>query len=326
MHGVTALLYDGITMCKNQFFLQIPLPLMGQWEKTVGEIEQKNEETDLRLTEIFSLFGRMQLRPILLKGQGMASLYVRPSHRAPEGVDIFFPFETQGKKADRWAWDHGTNVDDREQLVYEWQSMRISHHHRIIRMSNSLHRRTLQNIVESEFRESPATNIMIGGMKIELMSPTLQLLYLLLRIACNLLNNGLSLGHLVDLGVFLRNEGDKVDFVKLQLWIDRLQMKRMVQLIGELMVQLLAFSHEEMPFMNIRKQMATNRVMDELFKLHVSHEWHFQQGNDIFVHTANSSAMFWQVRHSARYFRYYPTESTTNFFSSFANSLSHIEE
>jgi hypothetical protein len=36
--------------------------------------------------------------------------------------------------------------------------------------------------------------------------------------------------------------------------------------------------------------------------------------------------MLWSVRRSAKYFRYYPTETVTNFFTSFAHSLSHIEE
>ena len=49
-------------------------------------------------------------------------------------------------------------------------------------------------------------------------------------------------------------------------------------------------------------------------------------GEDIFVHASNSSAMMWHVRQSARNFRYYPSESFTNFFASIAHSLSHIEE
>ena len=46
---------------------------------------------------------------------------------------------------------------------------------------------------------------------------------------------------------------------------------------------------------------------------------------DIFVHS-DSSTMLRHVRHSARYFRYYPTESVTHFFSSFLRSLQNIEE
>ena len=68
--------------------------------------------------------------------------------------------------------------------------------------------------------------------------------------------------------------------------------------------------------------------MREMFRQKNSHaeEWYFSQGKNIFVHTSNSSAMLWHVRRSAKYFRYYPSETMTNFFTSFAHSLSHIEE
>ena len=52
----------------------------------------------------------------------------------------------------------------------------------------------------------------------------------------------------------------------------------------------------------------------------------FPLPGSIFVHNSNTSAMFSHVRRSARYFRYYPSESVTNFFASFVHSLSHIEE
>lgn len=326
MHEVTALLYDGIGLCSNQFFMKLPPSLLEQWQKTVGEIEQLHSTTSLRVTELFALLGRMQVRPVLLKGVALAALYDHPSHRMVQGIDIFFPFETQGKKADRWAWDNGTDVTERGSLLsYEWQSVKMGHHHRLISLTNSLHSHTLQSITEKEFRENPATFATIDGMRIEQLSPTLELLYLLLSVACNLLNNGINIGQLTDVGVFLRKAGDKVDFVKLQTWIERLHMKSMAQLTGTLLVQLMAFGHEEIPFMTERES-DTSRIMQELFKLRTEHEWHFSQKGDIFVHTANSSAMFWQVRHSARYFRYYPTESTTNLFASFAHSLSHIEE
>jgi hypothetical protein len=57
-----------------------------------------------------------------------------------------------------------------------------------------------------------------------------------------------------------------------------------------------------------------------------STDWYFQQGKDIFVHSTNSSAMMWHMQHSAKYAKFYPAESITNFFTSFVHSLSHIEE
>jgi hypothetical protein len=328
MHDVTAVLFAGIDRCKNQFYMQMPLALMEQWKACVDKTGQHNADTNLRLTELFGIFGRKQLRPIMLGGQGLAALYDKPALRSPDDIDIFFPFETQGKKADKWGWENGTNLNDNERnvLSFLWQDVKVNHYHRIIRMTNSLHRRTLQSIVEKEFRENTPRFVTIDGMQIEALPYTLQLLQILMRISRQLLNDGILLKQFTDLGIFLRKTGDKVDFVKLQSWIDRLHFSRMCQLEGAILVNLLSFNTNEIPFMSARGKCDMQQGMSELFAARPRTEWHFQQGNDIFVHTANSSAMFWQMRHSARYFRYYPSESATNFMSTFMHSLSHIEE
>ena len=77
------------------------------------------------------------------------------------------------------------------------------------------------------------------------------------------------------------------------------------------------------------KERPIERIAQELIEFTNTHSqnWYFsQQDGGIFVHNSNSSATFSHVRRSARYFRYYPSESVTNFFASFLHSLSHIEE
>ena len=88
------------------------------------------------------------------------------------------------------------------------------------------------------------------------------------------------------------------------------------------------FVPEELPFMKPITEEQMEQQLREMFRQKNSHaeEWYFSQGKNIFVHTSNSSAMLWHVRRSAKYFRYYPSETMTNFFTSFAHSLSHIEE
>lgn len=104
-------------------------------------------------------------------------------------------------------------------------------------------------------------------------------------------------------------------------------MQRMNQLTGALLVRLFHFAASDIPFMDAQNEVSTDDVVDDLFKEQaaLSAKWSFQQGEDIFVHS-DSSTMLRHVRHSARYFRYYPTESVTHFFSSFLRSLQNIEE
>ena len=102
----------------------------------------------------------------------------------------------------------------------------------------------------------------------------------------------------------------------------------MVQITAMLLVKLLHFQPEELPFMQPTTDDKMERQVREMLRQKNSHaeQWYFEQGKNIFVHTSNSQAMLWHVRRSAKFFRYYPAETLTNFITTFAHSLSHIEE
>ena len=269
-------------------------------------------------------------RPILLKGQGMATLYNMPLHRTSGDCDIFFPLSPQGKKADEWAKANAeqTAVAEKGVLQYKWNGIKVEHHHRMLRLTNVFLNRTLQSIVNSEIRCCDSTYIYIDGTKIETLPPTLNLLYSMVRIAKYILNDGVSLKQVVELGMILRKIGDKVDFLKLQQWIEKLHMSEMAQLEGALLTGLMNFSPEEIPFMRPNHKDDITAITREIFNLKGNHtyDWFFTQGKNVFVSTNNKSAMMWHINHSRRFFRYYPSETVTNFFTSFAHSLSHIEE
>lgn len=330
MHGVSALVFEGIKACSDQFFLQLPDTLMQDWQKSTNDISDANEAMMQCAAELIDMFGKMQLRPLLIGSQAMSHVYSHEQHRPLGPIDIYFPFDTQGSKADRWARENGNIIDDRQKYILEyiWREHTVVHHHRIALLTNKLHSRYVQNIAEKELRENDPVRLTILGKKVETLSPTLTLFLLLLRISRQLLNNQLFIYMLTDIGMLLRREGHHVDFVKLQEWIDHIGMQRMSQLTGTLLTVNMGFSAIEIPFMQDGKQTEVERVTDELFTLRSNHreEWFFQQGKGIFVHTTNSSAMMQQARHSMSHIKYFPSEGISNMLSSLAHSLSHIEE
>lgn len=158
---------------------------------------------------------------------------------------------------------------------------------------------------------------------------TRHLLLLLISIVRHILNEGMPIHQLLELGIFLRQEGSKVDFQTLGEWISSLNLSQMCQLEGQCLILLYGFQADELPFLQDKKDKRVEAIAQELleFTNTRSQDWYFSQDDDsIFIHNSNTSAMFSHIRRSARYFRYYPSESLTNFFASFVHSLSHIEE
>jgi hypothetical protein len=156
-----------------------------------------------------------------------------------------------------------------------------------------------------------------------------RLLLLIIRIVRHIMNEGMPVRQLIELGMFIRQEGQKVDQQTFMKWVGSLRLQPMCQLEGEFLILLLGFQKEELFFIGNKTNKNIEKIAQELieFTNTRSQDWYFSQDSDsIFVHNSNTSAMFSHVRRSARYFRYYPSESVTNFFASFAHSLSHIEE
>ena len=158
---------------------------------------------------------------------------------------------------------------------------------------------------------------------------TRHLLLLLISIVRHILNEGMPIHQLLELGIFLHQEGAKVDFQTLGEWISSLNLSQMCQLEGQCLILLYGFQADELPFLQDKKDKRVEAIAQELleFTNTRSQDWYFSQDDDsIFIHNSNTTAMFSHIRRSARYFRYFPSESLTNFFASFVHSLSHIEE
>ena len=181
------------------------------------------------------------------------------------------------------------------------------------RLTNPLLNHRLQDILDDEHSDIP----------------TRRLLLILIRIVRHLFNEGMPIRQLTELGIFLRKNQDRIDYVTLENWIEQLHLTQMIQLISEFLIKMFGFTEDDIPFLQKRREKPIEQIAQELIEFTDtrSQNWYFsQQDGGIFVHNSNSSATFSHVRRSARYFRYYPSESVTNFFASFLHSLSHIEE
>ena len=158
---------------------------------------------------------------------------------------------------------------------------------------------------------------------------TRQVLLTIIRVSRHILNEGVPIRQLIELGICLRTEGHHADFTTLGKWLKNLQLQQVAKLEASLLIELLGFEKEEIAFAGGKRDKNVEQVAQELieFTNTRARDFYFSQdAGNIFVHTSNGSAMLGHIHRSARYFRYFPSETLTNFFASFAHSLSHIEE
>lgn len=158
---------------------------------------------------------------------------------------------------------------------------------------------------------------------------TRQMLLVIIRIARHILNEGMPVKELSELGLCLSQKDKQIDYPILRKWLKSIGFLQMAQLEGSLLIHLFRFEESEIPFLDGHIYNKVEKVALELTEFSNTHIEDFtfsQDAESIFVHTSNSSAVLGHICRSARYFRYLPSETVTNFFATFARSLRKIEE
>lgn len=156
---------------------------------------------------------------------------------------------------------------------------------------------------------------------------SMDLLRLLVINEQDFLNRGINLRGIILLGQYLRDKGDLVDFIKLDKWLLRLHLQRMVQLQGSILMSIFGFEADELPFLHREEPRAFKLTVYSVENLakDTAQEWHLRQTNTGFV-SNNSVILRRNLGRSIRYLPYATLETICSFFKNLAKSLKEIEE
>lgn len=154
---------------------------------------------------------------------------------------------------------------------------------------------------------------------------TQYLLDLIVNNAETMLNSGLSIKGLIELGVWIRSRGQNVDFVKLEKWLNHLQLQGFASLEASLLVVLFNFEMDELPFATRFRREAEAIAEQALRNKRFAEEWHFRQSDSGFV-VNNSKQLRRSMRRSLRFFHISPVLAVSNSVYNFIYSLKEIEE
>lgn len=156
---------------------------------------------------------------------------------------------------------------------------------------------------------------------------TLNMLDIIVQATECTMTYGLSFATILRIGIYLRVDGDKIDFVKLENWLRKLNLTHMAQLEGSILIDIFGFEMDEIPFVNKMEPSAHKIAIEALEKpIRIDiEEWKISQKSTIFL-ANNSKAMMKTVKNCMKYFFFAPVEASSNFLHRFASSLSNLEE
>lgn len=131
----------------------------------------------------------------------------------------------------------------------------------------------------------------------------------------------LNIRAIIDLGRFLRLNGDKIDFIKMEVWFKKLEFTKMMNLMGCYLMSIFHFEKDELPFMKRQNKDIMSSVYLYLDKCLATIE---NEGNGVMKSQTRQTPTNDTIR--LKYFSYFPLEVSARFFSNIIKRISNIEE
>lgn len=139
-----------------------------------------------------------------------------------------------------------------------------------------------------------------------------------------LMNTGLDLIQLFDLGYYLRENGDKIDFIKIESWIKSLKLNKISNLVGCYLVFFFHFVDAELPFLKSVNKKNEKTVLKTLEATLASPARAAENENETDRQRINPIGK--PNAHPMKYFSYFPLEASSRLVSNVIKSLSNIDE
>ena len=145
-HAVDALIADGMGLLP---FESKPLfQELGSLALAVDAIESGNKLLNAVLKSMAAYWEKVGIKAVLLKGQGLASMYSNPLHRTPGDIDWYFPGKENFNKALALIRAKGLvpEIDGDGDFHYSVKGVIVEHHNRWCDISSPFKKKSIASI------------------------------------------------------------------------------------------------------------------------------------------------------------------------------------
>lgn len=305
-HTVEGIIYDSFEFLEeNQL---PPQSLRLKWAVRVDQIERHNAKMNTVITEQFTQFSQQGIRPILQKGQGVASYYRIPSHRISGDID--WCFENDGyKKARNFLKKNHPAFEDTAgfSLHYYWRDIHIEHHKKTFDFRSPLKKSYLDKLLLT-YQDYQQT-VTINGVSVRLLAPELQLLQVNIHILKHLITYGISLRQFCDSARLYYSVSSQIDCQALQRIYYTTSMLKWTHLLHKLLVDYIGLPETALPF-PIPKNTEVDWMLEEIWysgNFGFNDERFENSKKSRFFYRPESGKRLWQ--NFKRYLKYAPQEA-----------------
>lgn len=260
-HTVEGIVFDSFPLLTEA---QLPpRALRLKWTVRVDQIERYNIQMGQVTAQQFSDFTKRGVKPILLKGQGVAQGYLNPGHRISGDIDWYF--EDGGYEA-ALAYlrqkNSIVNLGLGYSLGYNWQGIYVEHHRQLFDI-RSLFKVPYLRELERAYRGKKKA-VEIANQEITVLAPELQIVQVNVHILKHLLSFGIGLRQICDAAVLYHVYRQQIDAEELRRIYQNLGVLKWVHLLHRILVEYIGLPKADLPF-SYPEKLKADWMLDEIW-------------------------------------------------------------
>lgn len=243
--AVTALVFDGMETLPAE--LRPSKAWIMKWYSIVLRIEQSNELLNRELSHLVTFYGKHDIHPVLLKGQGVASIYPRPEHRQCGDIDLYMDEDYERAKEVIAAEGVTFGEEGEKHLEYIYNGVSVENHHYVVRLFNPWQNRVCQRWIKDWWREDKKM-FYVDNAEVVLPAPGFNAIYLLIHAMLHFIPEGVGLRQICDWTLTLKTYSDEIDKARLVREVRLLKLEDVFATFGYVAVHYLGLPAEQIPF------------------------------------------------------------------------------
>lgn len=306
--SVRGLVYRGILQLPDEVFPDSSF--MIRWTAEFEMLEQRNRKMNRALACLLEQLQQHDVRPVVLKGQGIASFYAEPLLRECGDIDLCFLSESERKRTVEWAHLNGLNpvLEPDGSWLFSWKGLEVECHLDFFDANDRNSRKFLQQLMNrSGF--SSVSIVAENEFPITVLPSVVNMVSLNLHLLKHLMGHGIGLRQFCDLARIYHEKYMVISGEELKDCYEHCGLIRWSRQVHGVLVRYLGLSPEELPYRE-RTFRLSNRLLRIIleggnFGMYGSSRG--KQGQPVWKRKWNTVSAF--VSHSAFSVKYAPRES-----------------
>lgn len=244
---VTGIIFDAVLGLPEEYLP--PRELFLKWCAKVAQLEMLNEQMNMKLCELLDILEEQQIKAVLLKGQGMATLYPMPAHRTCGDIDLYVlpsDFYKTQQLFEQLAC-LPMECGEEKHLEYVYKNILVEIHHSVNRFNYPLSNWRFKKVVAKLFDNNLLETVTITNREVQILPATFNVFYLLTHTYYHILCGGVGLRQICDWVLLVRQKHNSIDQKLFSFYLKQFDFQKVYDAIAYVAVQYLGLDRKYLP-------------------------------------------------------------------------------